>query len=84
MVSFAMRSVKVFVSKISSKGRVTIPKKVRDHLQARPGDSIEYDIQGSSAVLRRVEPFDRAFHIALSKTLIEWSEPEDENAFRDL
>jgi len=31
-----------------------------------------------------VEPFDRAFHAALSETLTEWSSAEDEEAFRDL
>lgn len=74
----------MLVSKISSKGQVTIPKAVRDRLQARPGDFIEYDIEDTVVVVRRVEPFDREFHAALSDTLTEWSSPEDEKAFRDL
>ena len=74
----------MLVSKVSSKGQVTIPKEVRDRLQARPGDLIEYEIQGNVVVLRRAEPFDGAFHAALSDTLTEWSSPEDEKAFRDL
>ena len=74
----------MLVGKISSKGQVTIPKKVRDLLRANPGDLIEYDIQGEAVVMRRVDPFDRAFHAALSDTLTEWSSPEDEEAFRDL
>ena len=53
-------------------------------LQAQPGDLIEYEVQGNVVVLRRIEPFDRAFHAALSDTLTEWSSPEDEKAFRDL
>ena len=74
----------MLVSKVSSKGQVTIPKEVRDHLRAGPGDFIEYEVQGEVVVVRRVEPFDRAFHAALSDTLTEWSSPEDEKAFRDL
>lgn len=74
----------MLVSKVSSKGQVTIPKEVRDHLHARPGDLIEYEVQGKVVVVRRIEPFDRAFHAALSDTLTEWSSPEDEKAFRDL
>lgn len=74
----------MLVSKVSSKGQVTIPKAVRDRLRARPGDFIEYDIQDTVVVVRRVEPFDREFHAALSDTLTEWSSPEDEKAFRDL
>jgi antitoxin PrlF len=74
----------MLVSKVSSKGQVTIPKEVRDHLRAGPGDLIEYEVQGNVVVVRRIEPFDRAFHAALSDTLTEWSSPEDEKAFRDL
>ena len=72
------------VSKISSKGQVTIPKVVRKSLRASPGDWIEYVVQGNEVRLRRVEPFDRAFHEALSDTLTEWTSAEDEEAFRDL
>lgn len=43
-----------------------------------------YEIRDDEVVLRRVEPFDAAFHAALSVTLEEWSSPEDEEAFRDL
>ncbi|MBI4479124.1 MAG: AbrB/MazE/SpoVT family DNA-binding domain-containing protein [Acidobacteria bacterium] len=74
----------MLVSKISSKGQVTIPKKVRESLRAGPGDLLVYEVQDNRVVLRRVEPFDRAFHAALSDTLTEWSSPEDEDAFRDL
>ena len=74
----------MFVSKISTKGQVTIPKSVRESLRASPGDCIEYEVQDNGILLRRVEPFDRAFHTALSNTLTEWSSPEDEEAFRDL
>jgi hypothetical protein len=47
-------------------------------------DFIEYDIQRTVVVLRRVEPFDRSFHAVLSEILTDWSSPEDEKAFRDL
>ncbi len=74
----------MLVSKISRKGQVTIPKKVRESLRANPGDWIEYEVQGNVVIMRRAEPFDRAFHEALSETLPEWSSPEDEEAFRDM
>lgn len=74
----------MLVSKISSKGQVTIPKKVRESLRAGPGDLIEYQLQGKAVVVRRVEPFDHGFHAALSESLTEWSSPEDEEAFREL
>ena len=74
----------MLVSKISKKGQVTIPKIVRESLRAKPGDWIEYEVRDNVIQLRRVEPFDRAFHAALSDTLTEWASAEDEEAFRDL
>ena len=74
----------MLVSKLSRKGQVTVPKKVRESLKANAGDFIEYEVQGNVVVMRRVEPFDRPFHAALSESLTEWSSPEDEEAFRDL
>ncbi|MGH8248417.1 MAG: AbrB/MazE/SpoVT family DNA-binding domain-containing protein [Gammaproteobacteria bacterium] len=74
----------MLVSKISAKGQVTLPKKVRESLRASAGDFIEYELQDGSILVRRVEPFDRRFHAALSDTLTEWSSREDEEAFRDL
>lgn len=74
-----------YMGKLSLKGQVTLPKEVRDALGLHPGDVVGYRIQGRGQVsLRRVEAFDAAFHKSLSKTLDEWSTPEDEAAFRDL
>jgi hypothetical protein len=39
---------------------------------------VGYEIRGEEVLLSRVEPFDAAFHAALSATLEEWSSPEDE------
>ena len=72
-------------SKLSSKGQVTIPKVVRDSLGLEPGDFVTYEISGDdSVILRRVEPFDAPFHIAVSETLEEWGSEDDEDAFSNL
>jgi len=73
-----------YKSRLSSKGQVTIPSEVREKLHLEPGDTVIYEIEENRAVLRRAEPFDIAFHAALSDTLLEWTSPEDEEAFRDL
>lgn len=74
----------VYRSRLSSKGQVTIPVEIREKLSLEPGDTVIYDVEGDRAVLRRAEPFDVAFHAALTETLEEWASPEDEEAFRDL
>ena len=71
-------------SRLSSKGQVTIPKRVRDILRAKPGDGIAYEIEGEVVRIRRIGAFDAAFHRGLSATLDEWGSEEDEKAFRDL
>jgi len=71
-------------SKISSKAQITLPRKVREALGAKAGDLIIYEVEGDVVRLKRLEPFDAAFHQALSKTLDEWATEEDEEAFRDL
>lgn len=54
---------------------------MREALGAQPGDTILYEVDGNLVRLRRLEPFDAAFHKALSNTLSEWATDEDEEAF---
>lgn len=72
------------VSKLSHKGQVTIPKKIREVVGLEPGDLVVYELQDQVVILKRVAPFDVAFHAALSQTLEEWTTPEDDEAFSDL
>lgn len=72
------------ISRLSSKGQITIPKEVRDTIGVEPGDMIAYEVENGVVMLKRIAPFDAAFHAALSQTLDEWATPEDEEAFRDL
>ncbi len=74
----------VYRSRLSRKGQVTIPVKVRAELGLEPGDTVIYELEGERAVLRRAEPFDLAYHAALTETLDEWASEADEEAFRDL
>jgi antitoxin PrlF len=71
-------------SRLSAKGQVTLPKKVRETLSLGAGDLVTYEIDGGKVSIRKVQPFDAAFHAALSSTLDEWASQEDDEAFRDL
>ena len=75
----------MLISKLSSKSQITLPKKIREAAGLRPGDVVAYQVQQKGVVeLKRIDPFDAAFHAALSKTMDEWITPQDEAAFDDL
>ena len=72
-------------SRLSSKGQVTIPKEVRESLGLKPGDDVTFELlTGDAVILRRVEPDDAIFHLAISETLGEWGSDADNEAFRYL
>ena len=72
------------VSKLSSKGQVTIPASIRTAMCLEPDDFIAYDLNGKTVKLKKIEPFDIAYHVAIAETLEEWTSPEDDEAFHDL
>jgi AbrB family looped-hinge helix DNA binding protein len=74
----------VHMSRVSSKGQVTLPRKVRQAIGVGPGDRVAYDVSDGVVVLRRLEPIDLAFHAAIESTLAEWDSAEDDEAYGDL
>lgn len=72
------------ISRVSSKGQVTLPKKVREAIGVGPGDAIAYDVTKGVVTLRRLEPIDLGFHAAVEATLTEWGSKEDDEAFGEL
>ncbi len=72
------------ISRVSSKGQVTLPKRIREAIGVRPGDAVAYDVSKGIVTLRRLEPIDLAFNAAVESTLVEWGSREDEEAYRDL
>ena len=77
----------MITSKLTSKGRTTIPQAIRSALGLRPGDEIEYAIENGHVLLtkaeagtsRRGKPFDDPF-----ATFSEWDTFEDDRAFANL
>jgi len=73
------------MSKVTSKGQVTLPKEVREKLGVRAGDSLIYELDGNSVRVRKAEPFDLEWHRALSSTLApEWDSAYDHENFDEL
>jgi antitoxin PrlF len=71
-------------SKITSKGQTTLPKAIRDKLGIHSGDTLVYEVEGNAVLVRKAEPFDLAWHRAISPTLPEWDSPNDHENFDDL
>ena len=76
--------MKRHTSRLSSKGQVTIPRDIRAALHLESGDLVAYSLKDGKAILQRAEPFDTAYHSAVSETLEEWGSVDDDKAFRDL
>ncbi len=75
---------KINISTVTEKGQATIPAEIRRELHLVPGDKVGFEIEHDRVILRRIQPFDYAYHQALSKTLSEWDSAEDDEAYRDL
>lgn len=71
-------------STLSTKGQLTIPKRLREELELSPGDKIEFKLDGDQLKLRKIKPFDEAYHRSMEGTLTEWMSEEDDQAYNDL
>ena len=71
-------------SHITSKGRTTIPRAVRQKLSLRPSDVLVYELDEDEVRVRKQAPLDVAYLRAVRTMLCEWDSPEDAAAFDDL
>ncbi|HEX2255576.1 MAG TPA: AbrB/MazE/SpoVT family DNA-binding domain-containing protein [Afifellaceae bacterium] len=73
-------------SKLSAAGRVTVPVPVREALDWKPGDLVQFfQIEGDAVRLRRVDAEELAYLRLADESLAEeWLSPEDSEAFDDL
>lgn len=71
----------MIVSKLTGKGRTTIPQAVRAALGLSAGDEIGYSIEDGSVILTRAvgKPADDPFH-----SFSEWESEADRLAYADL
>jgi antitoxin PrlF len=68
----------LITSKITSKGQVTVPRKVREKLGIEAGDSISYEVHEDRAVIRRIPKVDVEWAKSIENTLSEWSDDFDD------
>jgi AbrB family looped-hinge helix DNA binding protein len=69
---------------MSSKGQMTIPKRVRDAAQLAEGDVVVFAVEGDRIILRKLPSRRDDYLAGVEVTLSEWNSAEDENAWRDL
>ena len=72
------------MARITSKGQMTIPKKVREAARLEAGDLVALDVDGDRVLMRKIATPDDAYLRGVEETLGEWASPEDEDAWRDL
>ena len=72
------------VAKITSRGRVTIPKSIREAAGLHEGDVIAFELEGERLVVHKVVPGRDEYLHGLGEVMGEWLSPEDEEAWRDL
>lgn len=72
------------ITTLTQKGQATIPLVVRKKLDLHPGDKIGFEVTDGEVVIRKIQSFDYEYHKTLSKTLIEWSSKEDDDAYGNL
>lgn len=72
------------LTKITSKGQATIPKKVRQALGLRQGDLLRFDVNGNHAVLSKVAVAEDGYLKGVEAGLSEWTSQADEDAYGDL
>jgi AbrB family looped-hinge helix DNA binding protein len=62
-------------SKITSKGQVTVPKKIRDELKVKPRDSILFIKQGNNIVIKPAKTLlDLKGSIKTNKKIRDWED----------
>lgn len=73
------------ISRITSKGQITIPKAVRAALGLGDGDLVSFAIEEGRASLRKIaQQAETSAGGAVGTDLTEWASPADEDAYRDL
>jgi AbrB family looped-hinge helix DNA binding protein len=72
------------IARLTSKGQMTIPKKVREAVRLKTGDVVTFEVEDDRVLMRKLAPGRDEYVKAVERTLTEWTSPEDEAAWRDL
>ncbi len=71
-------------AKITTRGRTTIPKSIREAANLRGGDIIAFEIEGDHVLAYKVTPGRGDYFQGLAEIFDEWTSAKDEEAWRDI
>jgi len=74
----------MLASKVTEKYQATIPSEVRNFLHLEKGDRVKFKIEGDKVMVQKLPYIDYEYLDFISKSLNEWSSPEDDEAYNDL
>jgi AbrB family looped-hinge helix DNA binding protein len=72
------------LARITSKGQMTVPKRIRDAARLATGDVVLFEVDDGRVTFRKLPAGGDAYLRGVQETLSEWNSPEDEDAWRDL
>ena len=72
------------LARITSRGRITIPKVAREAVRLQPGELVIVEVVGDRPTLRRVVDDGDLDLVGFEAFLHEWASPEDKAAWKDL
>ena len=65
-------------SAVTSKGQATIPAEIRREANIKPGDKVQFSIEGGRVVIEKVQEVDDVSNAGQSAMLSEWNDPEQD------
>ena len=71
-------------ARVAAKGRMTIPKRLRERCGIREGDTVMLEVVGDRIVLSKLAGLTDDYLRAVEAGLDEWNSRADERAWRDL
>ncbi len=72
------------LARITSKGQMTIPRKIRLAAQLKEGDVVSFAVENDRVVFRKLPTTQDPYLSGLHETMTEWMTAEDNEAWRDL
>jgi antitoxin PrlF len=68
------------IARITSKGQMTIPKRIRDAARLTSGDVVVLEVEEGRVTMRKLPPAEDRYLTGVQETLEEWNSAEDEDA----